>query len=191
MATDGIQLRVVDQAVLETLDRIERLAKHPQAIMSEIAGYLVFSTQQHFQRETGPDGKWQRLSPRTAAKRIGRSGRRGYSHILRDKLHLYESITGEATDTEAVVGTNLPYAAIQQLGGVVQIPAREQDINFGKTNRGRRFVEASRKRKETVRVSIGAHTITIPSRPYLYLDEEDRAEITRKVEDAFRAEASR
>ncbi|MER8964490.1 phage virion morphogenesis protein [Mesorhizobium sp. M0808] len=188
MATEGIQIRLVDQAVLATLDRIERLAEHPRTIMSAIAAYLVTSTQRHFERETGAAGKWQRLSPRTAAKRIGRS-QRGYGHMLRVTNRLYSSITGEATDTEAAVGTNLLYAAVQQLGGTVKIPARDQDLHFGKTNRGRRFVKASRKRKETVRVSIGAHSITIPARPYLYVDEDDQAEILRIAEDAFRAEA--
>ncbi|SDA39153.1 phage virion morphogenesis protein [Mesorhizobium qingshengii] len=188
MATKGIQLRLVDQAVLATLDRIEHLAAKPGAIMSAIAAYLVTATQRHFERETGPNGKWQKLSPRTAAKRSGR-GTRGYGHMLRVTNRLYSSITGEATDTEAAVGTNLLYAAIQQLGGEANIPAREQDLHFGKTNRGRRFVKASRKRKETVRVSIGAHSISIPARPYLYVDQADQAEILQIAEDAFRAEA--
>lgn len=188
MATEGIQLRVVDQAVMATLDRIERLAESPGSIMASIATFLVSRTQRHFQTGTGPDGKWQPLSPRTAAKRTGRR-RRGTEHILRDTNRLYSSITGESSDTEAAVGTNLIYAAIHQLGGEVKIPAREQDIHLGRTNRGKRFVKASAKRKETKRVTIGAHTITIPARPYLYLDDEDQAEIREIVEDAFRAEA--
>ncbi|WP_190237917.1 phage virion morphogenesis protein [Mesorhizobium sp. M2A.F.Ca.ET.015.02.1.1] len=173
---------------MATLDRIERLAANPAAIMSEIASFLVTRTQRHFQTETGPDGKWQPLSPRTAARRIGRR-QRGNAHILRDTGRLYQSITGEASDTEASVGTNVLYAAIHQLGGEVKIPAREQDIHLGRTNRGRRFVKASAKRKETMRVTIGAHAIEIPARPFLYLDDEDEAEIQRIVEDAFRAEA--
>lgn len=189
MATEGIQLRLVDEAVMATLDRIERLAENPGEIMASIASFLVSRTQRHFQTETGPGGKWQPLSPRTAAKRTGRR-RRGTEHILRDTTRLYSSITGESSDTEAAVGTNLIYGAIHQLGGEVKIPAREQDLHFGKTNRGRRFVKASRKRKETVRVSIGAHTITIPARPYLYLDTDDQAEILHIAEDAFRAEAN-
>lgn len=188
MATEGIQLRVVDQAVMATLDRIERLAESPGSIMASIASFLVSRTQRHFQTETGPDGKWQPLSPRTAAKRTGRR-RRGSDHILRDTTRLYRSITGESSDTEAAVGTNLIYGAIHQLGGEVKIPAREQDIHLGRTNRGKRFVKASAKRKETMRVKIGAHTINIPARPYLYLDDEDQAEIREIVEDAFRAEA--
>ncbi|CDX19692.1 Mu-like prophage protein [Mesorhizobium sp. ORS 3359] len=188
MATEGIQLRVVDQAVMATLDRIERLATNPAAIMAEIASFLVSRTQRHFQTETGPDGKWQPLSPRTAARRIG-SRQRGNAHILRDTGRLYQSIVGESSDTEASVGTNVLYAAIHQLGGEVKIPEREQDIHLGRTNRGKRFVKASAKRKETMRVTIGAHTIEIPARPFLYLDKEDEAEIKHIVENAFRAEA--
>lgn len=188
MATEGIQLRLVDEAVMATLDRIERLAESPASIMASIATFLVSRTQRHFETETGPDGKWKPLSPRTAARRIGRR-RRGTDHILRDTTRLYSSITGESSETEAAVGTNLIYGAIHQLGGEVKIPAREQDIHLGRTNRGKRFVKASAKRKETMRVNIGAHTITIPARPYLYLDDEDEAEIREIVEDAFRAEA--
>ncbi|RWE75449.1 MAG: phage virion morphogenesis protein [Mesorhizobium sp.] len=188
MATEGIQLRLVDQAVMATLDRIERLAENPASIMASIASFLVSRTQRHFQTETGPSGKWKPLSPRTAAGRIGRR-RRGTDHILRDTTRLYSSITGESSDSEAVVGTNLIYGAIHQLGGDVKIPAREQDIHLGRTNRGKRFVRASAKRKETMRVNIGAHTISIPARPYLYLDDEDETEICEIVEDAFRAEA--
>lgn len=188
MTTEGIQLRVVDQAVLATLDRLDRLADHPAPIMSAIAALLVTSTQRHFERETGPAGKWQPLSPRTAARRVGRR-QRGAGHILRDTTRLYSSITSEATDTEAAVGTNMLYGAIHQLGGDVKIPAREQDIHLGRTNRGKRFVKASAKRKETMRVQIGAHTITIPARPYLYLTDEESAEIIHIAEDALRAEA--
>ncbi|TIV70558.1 MAG: hypothetical protein E5V89_14130 [Mesorhizobium sp.] len=188
MATEGIQLRVVDQAVMATLDRIERLAENPASIMASIASFLVSRTQRHFQTETGPDGKWKPLSPRTAARRTGRR-RRGKDHILRDTTRLYSSITGESSDTEAAAGTNLLYAAVQQLGATINIPAREQDIHLGRTNRGKRFVKASAKRKETMRVQIGAHTIAIPARPYLYLTDEEGAEIIRTAEDAIRAEA--
>ncbi|MEI9410712.1 phage virion morphogenesis protein [Mesorhizobium salmacidum] len=188
MAAKGIQLRVVDEQVLATLDRIERVATAPRTIMEAIAAYLVPAVQRHFETETGPDGKWPRLSPRTAAKRIGRS-QRGYGHMLRVKNRLYSSITGEATDNTAAVGTNVAYAAAQFLGATIQMPAREQDIHLGKTNRGRRFVKASAKRKETMRVTIGAHTITIPARQALYLNDADRAEILHVAEDAFRAEA--
>lgn len=188
MAAEGIQLRVVDQEVLATLDRIERLAEHPAPIMSAIAGYMVTRVQRHFETETGPDGKWAPLSPRTAAKRVGRR-RRGTANILRVTNRLYSSITGESDDTSAAVGTNVAYAAPQFLGATINMPGHEQDIHFGRTNRGRRFVRASAKRKETMRVKVGAHTITIPARQALYLTADEGADIVHIAENAFRSEA--
>ena len=184
----GIQIKVVDQDVNAALDRIDRVAADPSAIMAEIAGYLVTSSQRHIETESGPDGKWQRLSPRTAARRIGRR-RRGTENMLRVTNRLYSSIIGESSTNEAMVGTNAIQAALLHFGGPVQMPAREQDIRLGKTNRGKRFVKASAKRGETRRVQVGAHSITIPARPFLYLSDEDTAEILRIAEDGFRREA--
>lgn len=188
MAAEGVEIRVLDEEVMATLDRIERVADRPLAIMQAISGYLVTTTQRHFETETGPDGKWRPLSPRTAAKRIGRR-QRGASNILRVSNRLYSSITGEATNTSAAAGTNLVYAAIQQLGGTIQMPAREQEINLGPSNRGRRFVKASAKRRETRRVAVGPYEIRIPARPYLYLTDQDREEIVEIAANGLRQEA--
>lgn len=188
MAAEGIQIRVTSETISKTLDAIERVAENPLPIMRDISVYMVQRGQRHIETETGPDGKWPRLSPRTAAKRVGRK-LRGTGHILRVSGRLYSSITGEASATEAIAGSNAVYAAVQQLGGTVNIPERQQEIHLGKTNRGKRFVKASAKRKETRSVTIGAHTVTIPARGYLYLDEQDFAEIERIASDGFRREA--
>lgn len=188
MAVEGIQIRVVDQEIGRTLDRIDRVAANPGAIMQDVAGYLVTATQRHFETETGSDGKWPRLSPRTAAKRIGRR-KRGFDNMLRVSNRLYSSIVGEATASEAMVGTNAVQAALQNFGGKVEIPAREQEIHLGRTNRGWRFTRASAKRKQTRQVSMKAHTVTIPAREFLYLTDADHAEITDIAAEGFRREA--
>jgi len=185
----GIRLIVDEKPLLQTLGQLQRAAEDPQRAYDAIGAYLVTATQRRFERETGPDGsRWQRLSPRTANRRIGRA-RRGYDHILRVKARLYQSIVYEAADNQVAVGTNLVYAAIQQLGGTVTIPARDQDVNLSVGKGRRRFVRGSAKRKETRRVHIGAHTITIPARPYLGIDHDDEVEIQAIVEDFFREEA--
>lgn len=184
---DGIRLTVTDAEILATLDRVDRVAADPGAIMSDIAGYMVTATQRHIERERGPDGGWPRLSPRTAAKRIGRR-RRGYANMLRVTGRLYASIVGEATSTEAIVGTNAVQAAILQLGGTIKMQPREQDIHLARTNRGWRFARAAAKRKVTRRVKVGAHSVTIPAREYLYVDRLDRDEIGRIAAEGFRRE---
>jgi phage gpG-like protein len=186
---DGIKLVLDDQVVLDRLAQLSRAAENPAAAFEAIGAYLVTATQRRFERETGPDGqKWQRLSPRTANRRVGRS-QRGYEHMLRVKNRLYSSIVYDASPERVEVGTGIAYAAAQQLGATINIPAREQDIHLGDTNRGKRFVKASRKRKQTQRLKIGAHTITIPARPYLGVDTADQAEILAIVEDFLRTEA--
>ncbi|UVK45366.1 phage virion morphogenesis protein [Mesorhizobium sp. AR07] len=186
---DGIKLVLNDKRVLARLDQLARAAENPAGAMEAIGLYMVGATQRRFQRETGPDGqKWQRLSARTANRRVGRS-QRGYGHILRLNLRLYSSIAYLADPDRVEIGTNMAYAAAHQLGAEIKIPAREQDIHLGDTNRGKRFVKASRKRKQTLRVKIGGHTITIPARPYLGVDTEDQAEILAIAEDFLRTEA--
>lgn len=185
---DGIQIRVTDDQVMATLDRIDRVAQRPGDIMAAIAAHLVMSTQRHFETETGPSGKWAPLSPRTAAKRIGRR-RRGSDNILRVSNRLYSSVTGESSETEAAVGTNAIYAAIHQLGGTIQKATRTQDIHLSTAKGRKRFVRASAKRKRSMTVNVGAHTITIPPRPFLYLDESDFREIEAIAAEGFRREA--
>jgi phage virion morphogenesis protein len=189
MAAEGIRIVVTEETISAALSRVDRVADNPGAIMSDISGYLVTSTQRHFERETGPDGKWPKLSARTAAKRVGRGRRRGYENMLRVTNRLYSSIVGDSTATEAIVGSNAIYAALQNLGGTIQIPERQQDIHLGRTNRGKRFVKASARRKETRRVSIKAHQVTVPARTFLYLSDEDVQEIERIVAEGFRREA--
>ncbi|MHB2265812.1 phage virion morphogenesis protein [Aliihoeflea sp. PC F10.4] len=178
MAVPGIQIRVGEDTTGPALERLIRVAGDPSAIMSAIAGFMVTASQQHIERETGPGGKWPRLSPRTANKRLGRSNRRrGYDHMLRVTGRLYSSITGDSGPDFAVVGTNLDYAAAQQLGAKIQMPDRRQDIHLSTGKGRRRFVRKAAKRKETRNVAVGAHTITIPARPFLYLTETEMTEI--------------
>jgi phage virion morphogenesis protein len=188
MAGAGIQIRVNDEEVLSGLAAVDRVADDPSAIMAEIAAFMVTATQRHIEQERGPDGPWPRLSPRTANRRIG-NRRRGHDNILRVSGRLYQSITEDSGRDYAAAGTNLVYGPAHQLGATIQMPGREQDIHLS-TGRGRRrFVKRRLKRKETRRVTVGAHTITIPPRPYLYLNEADRAEILDIAADGIRRES--
>lgn len=187
MAADGIRITVDDSAVLAGLSRLEQ--RDRSDAMHAIGAYLVTATQLRFEREQGPDGRsWQRLSPRTANKRIGKS-RRGYDHILRVKNRLYSSVTYRAAPESLAVGTNVAYAAIQHEGGVIRQPARRQTIfqryepKSDTLDQG--FVKRSRSNFARD-VDVAAHEITIPSRPYLGISDEDRAEILQIVADTER-----
>ncbi|MBP0439437.1 phage virion morphogenesis protein [Tianweitania sediminis] len=185
----GIFIRIDDEAVTGQLQRLEDAAGDMQPAMAAIGAAMLQSTQRRFERETGPDGKkWAPLRPRTAAARIGR-GRRGTANILRVSTRLYQSLTFEASNTEARVGSNVVYAAIHQLGGAIDMPERQQTIHLS-TGKRKRFVRSAAKRKESRAVTIGAHQVRMPARPYLGIDQADRDTITSIVADHF-AEAAR
>jgi len=185
--SEGVQIRVTDAEVLEALSAARRVAENPAAIMAAIAPYLVFSTQRHIEREQGPDGAWPRLSPRTARRR-----KAGYAHMLRVTGRLYASITGDSGADYALAGSNLEYARIHQFGGTIDMPERQQAIYQNYDARRDRFdarFRAKTKSNFARDVTIGAHKVTIPARPYLYIDETDRAEIPRIAADVIRREA--
>lgn len=185
--SEGVRIRVDDKAVQEGLGAVLRAAESPAAIMADIADYLVFSTQRHIESERGPDGAWPRLSPRTARRR-----KAGFAHMLRVTNRLYQSITGDSGADYALVGSNLEYARIHQLGGTIEKAARQQTIYQSWDARRDRFdarFRAKARSNFARDVEIGAHQITVPARPYLYIDETDRAEIPRIAADALRREA--
>lgn len=183
MATEGIKIVVDDAAVMGALGALQGKAENLAPAMAAIGAALLQSTQRRFERETGPDGaKWPRLSPRTAAKRVTAKHRRGHDNILRVTGRLYQSIVAESSETQAEVGTNVVYAAIHQLGGAIEMPEREQTIHLS-TGKRKRFVRTSAKRKDTRTVKVGAHSVRIPARPFLGIDDADRQTVLEIVAD--------
>ena len=191
MADKGIRIGISDAAVLTALARLESATEHRASAENAIGAYLVTSTQRRFETEIGPDGvPWKRLSPRTANKRIGRR-RRGFENILRVSRRLEQSVVYAVDDHDIAVGSNVVYAAIQHLGGEIEQPERQQTIFQNYDAKSDTFDQRFRKpsRSNFARdVTVKAHTITIPGRPYLGIDEADRKEILAIIEDHFRSE---
>lgn len=188
---DGVQIRIDDKAAREQLSAVLRVAQHPAGIMAAVADELLFISQRHIQREQGPGGAWPRLSPRTANGRIGRR-RRGTENMLRVSGRLYASLTQASGADYALVGSNLRYAAIHQTGGTIDMPERSQTIYQAYDKRRDHFDATFRaKGKSTFArdVKVGAHRVTIPARPYLYVDADDAAAIEAAAADALRQEA--
>ncbi|WP_234689393.1 phage virion morphogenesis protein [Allorhizobium ampelinum] len=172
-----------------TLNRLVTISDDSAEIMSDIAAYLLTSTQQRFERETGPDGqKWQGLKARTASARAGRGRKaRGADHILRDTVRLYSSLTTASDARSATVGTNVEYAAIHQFGGVIKQDARTQKLSLKRIRGSKkvRFVKAGAKGATERDATIGAREITIPARPYLGINDADRDEVGAIVMTGF------
>ncbi|WP_425417327.1 phage virion morphogenesis protein [Oricola indica] len=182
---DAAQIVIDDAEINAALDRVARAGVDTAPLMQRIEGIMLRGVQTRFETERAPDGApWQRLSPRTASKRIGR-GTRGYNNILRVSGRLYSSISSESDERSAEVGTNLPYAAAHQDGATITQYAQSRTIRLRKVKGRVQFARKAHKRATEKRVTIGERTITIPARPYLGFSDEDRAEILAATESYF------
>jgi phage gpG-like protein len=138
--------------------------------LHEIGGALRSATIDRFQTETAPGGvKWKPLAPRTAKRKKS-------NKILVLRGHLRNSINAQVSGFTLEVGSPLPYAGVHQFGAVIQRDARTQTIKLGVNRRKQEdgtfkksfgFIKAKRKTGEARDVQVGAHSITIPARPFL------------------------
>lgn len=95
--------------------------------MKNIAGIFAYSTEENFKNEGRPD-KWTELSESTIKQRT--KNKQWPGMILQISGQLASSVNTYYDDDSAIIGSNLEYAAIHQIGGQagrsksVEIPAR-------------------------------------------------------------------
>lgn len=187
---EGVRITVNDEAVNRQIDAVSSIEGGKREILEPFGAYLVTATQRRFERETAPDGaKWPQLSPRTAAKRI-KGRRRGFDNILRVSRRLEQSVAYRISGGELHVGSNVAYAAAHQLGAEIEVAERQQTIFQNYDAKTDTFDQKFRKKSRSNfarDVTVSAHTITIPARPYLGIDDADRTELGHIVTD-FMAE---
>ena len=148
MAKSGVSLNWggFDRRLMEAA---RGLAAH-QAILADIGEALVSSTVQHFVEGKGPDGEGWKPSERSA---------RDGGNPLSDTGRLRQSIEYTTTPDSVMVGTNVIYGRIHQLGGEIR-PKRKKALKVkGKL----------------------VSKVTMPARPYLYIDDEDREEVAHII----------
>lgn len=194
----GLRYKYDDAEARGLFLRLTRAADNPAPALDAIGNYSVLSTRGRFKTETDPSGKaWKPLRPRTAnSRRAGSRLRRGHNHILRATTELYQSITYDAQPRSVEWGSNVAYAAIHNEGGTIKVGARTQRLSLKKTRRigggfKSRFARAGTKGATARTVKIGAHTIRMPARRFLGVNEEDRKEHGNIVADFLLREADR
>lgn len=127
MSDNPIEIKIdnkeVNQKLLELAERGENL----RPLMKNIAGIFASSTEDNFKSEGRPE-KWLDLADVTKEQR--KKKRKYPGQILQVEGKLVASVNTQYDDDSAVIGSNLDYAAIHQLGGQagknkkVEIPAR-------------------------------------------------------------------
>ena len=127
MDDDSLQLNVDNKEVTEALLNLAKRTENLRPLMKSIAGIFASSTEENFKNEGRPD-KWTDLADITKENR--RKQHKYPGQILQVEGNLASSVNTQYDENSAVIGSNLPYAAIHQLGGQagrnkkVKIPAR-------------------------------------------------------------------
>jgi len=127
MSDEPIEIKIENQEVTSKLLELAHKTENLQPLMKNIAGIFASSTEDNFKNEGRP-GKWTDLADVTKKQRK-KSGH-WPGKILQVTGQLASSINTQYDDNSAVIGSNLDYAAIHQLGGQagknksVEIPAR-------------------------------------------------------------------
>ena len=125
--SDFIEIKIDNQEVERKLQEIAKKSSNLRPLMKNIAGIFASATEDNFAEEGRPD-KWIDLSDVTKKqrKKIGKYP----GQILQVTGQLASSVNTYYDDDSAIIGSNLAYAAIHQLGGQagknkkVTIPAR-------------------------------------------------------------------
>lgn len=143
MSDKPIEIEFDNKDVHEKLLNLAKRTENLRPLMKNIAGIFAYSTEENFKEEGRPD-KWVDLVESTKKQRTKQ--RKWPGQILQVEGKLAASISTYYDNDSAVIGSNLEYAAIHQLGGQagknksVEIPARpylfltEDDYNEIKHN---------------------------------------------------------
>lgn len=179
---NGVQVAVTPDGLggLDAaLARLDQLGRTPRRIWQAIGNYGESSTRLRFRNQVGPDGQPWKPSARAQA-----SG--GKTLVLTARL--LRSISHQVRADGVDWGTNVVYAGIHQFGGEIRRAAYSSWARL-RTDAGGRllrqqdhsrlavFARATHKRVSVVRYTVDAHTIKMPARPFLGVNEADGREM--------------
>ena len=124
--SDPIEVKFDNKEVESKLLDLAQKGENLRPLMKNIAGVFAYSTEENFREQGRP--KWENLKASTIKQRSKKKQWPGM--ILQVSGQLASSVNTYYDDDSAIIGSNLAYAAIHQLGGSagrnksVEIPAR-------------------------------------------------------------------
>lgn len=112
--SDYIEIKIDSKEVEHKLQENAKKSSNLKPLMKNIAGIFASAAEDNFAEEGRPD-KWIDLSEVTKKqrKKIGKSP----GQILQVTGQLASSVNTYYDEDSAIIGSNLAYAAIHQLGG--------------------------------------------------------------------------
>lgn len=125
--SEPIEIKLNNKEIEKYLLELAKKSENLRPVMKNIAGILAYSTEENFKSEGRPD-KWVDLAESTKKERQKKGHWPG--QILQVTGQLASSVNTYYDNDCAIIGSNLDYAAIHQLGGntgknhSAEIPAR-------------------------------------------------------------------
>ena len=127
---DNISIKFDDRELKKALSNIRSLTKGDKTLMELIAIIANKNVFDHFDRhKSGSKTRWSDLASSTQKQRVKK--KKSPNDMLRFTRHLQNSIKPESKPLQAILKTNVEYAAIHNFGGQaglgkkVTIPQRE------------------------------------------------------------------
>ena len=111
---EPIEVKLNSKEIERKLLELAKKGQDMRPLMKNIAGIFAYSAEENFKDEGRPD-KWADLSQITKEKRRKKGHWPGA--ILQVEGKLAASISTDYDENSAIIGSNLDYAAIHQLGG--------------------------------------------------------------------------
>ncbi|MBI1626926.1 phage virion morphogenesis protein [Comamonas suwonensis] len=163
----------------DVLARMDEAMGNTAPLLARIGEYLQDATRDRFKTQSGPDGTaWQALQPHYQRRK-----KQNKDKILTLRGYLRGQIHWQTDGDDAVhVGTNAKYGAIHQFGGSIQKSARQSTVHFGGGKTKHLFVK-QKKAKRSLQVTVPAHQVNMPARPYLGVNAGDQEQIRLRVMD--------
>jgi len=152
-----ITIKIEDSGVQNLLRAIQTRIRNMYPIMREISEIMRDEVEENFAQQGRP--KWTPLKVSTIRRREMEGHWPG--KILQLHGHLAASISAKATNTEAIVGTNVKYAAIHQFGG------KTGPVTIKPKNKKALFWPGA----EHPVKSVKHPGVAIPARPFLNIPE--------------------
>ena len=150
-------ITLTDLEVQTALAKLAQQVSNKAPVLDAIGADVLKRVQMSFRNSQSPEGvAWEKLKSRNGKP-------------LLDSGRLSNSINYDTTSDAVNIGTNVIYAAVHQFGHTFDRKSREHTLHFkqGKDGSvGNKFVKAH-KSNFAQKVTIGAHKLTIPARPYL------------------------
>lgn len=200
-----IQIEANTRILTHALQGLAREVKDLRPALGHIGEAVKESTQNRILAGgPGPDGQaWPALSPAYLLQKKGPG-------LLRESGQLLDSITWKVKGDQAVaIGSNKVYAAIHQFGGTIKKAARSGTLRLrtdakgnllrqGSVGRslpgpktalasqGAVFARKAHKRFVERHFTTGAHTATVPARPFLGLSGQDETRVLEIIREHLR-----